>query len=339
LLYIPQDDLFGRYREDSYHGGGPSLLFGPSEWGADLYDELLITDLKQFVPPNYLEEVNSAALATGEYQDALISLPLSVHGLVMFRNNKIITTPAGTFDELTSLAGPATHGGVVGSYLERGSYFSSAGIIGLGGSLMDENGYPEFNDEYGLEWFDLLNEYDVAGAVTFNTNRDLDMFKKGRVGIIIDGSWNISMLAGSVGAENLAIDPWPEYGTGKLSGWVVAESVYLNTNTSSDDMFASLSFMGYLLDPNVQKHMAEVGHIPSVVSTQPRDPFILQAMKALAGGVPYPVAIDENILSIYWNELDMAIQSVFTGGIEPSTALKDASENITAAINELKNTP
>jgi maltose-binding protein MalE len=62
-------------------------------------------------------------------------------------------------------------------------------------------------------------------------------------------------------------------------------------------------------------------------------------MKALAGGVPYPVAIDENILSIYWSELDMAIQSVFTGGIEPSTALKDASENITAAINELKNTP
>jgi maltose-binding protein MalE len=97
--------------------------------------------------------------------------------------------------------------------------------------------------------------------------------------------------------------------------------------------------MGYLLDPNVQKHMAEVGHIPSVLSTQPRDPFILQAMKALAGGVPFPVAIDENILSIYWSELDRAIQAVTTGGIEPSTALNDASENITAAINEMQNTP
>jgi len=339
LLYIPQDDLFGRYREASYHGEGPSLLFGPSEWGADLYNELLITDLEPFVPTNYLEGVNSAALATGEYQDALISLPLSVHGLVMFRNNMIIITPPTTFDELSSLAGPATHGGIVGSYLERGAYFSSPDIIGLGGNLMDANGYPEFNDEYGLEWFDLLNEYDAAGAVTFNTNRDLDMFKKGRVGIIIDGSWNMSMLVTSIGAENLAIDPWPEYGMGKLSGWVVAESAYLNSNTSGDDMFASLSFMGYLLDPNVQKHMAEVGHIPSVLSTQPRDPFILQAMKALAGGVPFPVSIDENILSIYWSELDKAIQAVTTGGIAPSTALNDASENITAAINELQNIP
>jgi maltose-binding protein MalE len=104
-------------------------------------------------------------------------------------------------------------------------------------------------------------------------------------------------------------------------------------------MFASLSFMGYLLDPNVQKRMAEVGHIPSVLSTLPRDPLILQAMKALAGGVPYPVAIDEEILSIYWSELDNAIQAVFIDGIEPAKALTEASDRITASINELISTP
>ena len=49
-----------------------------------------------------------------------------------------------------------------------------------------------------LDWngLSLLTDYDAAGAVTFNTNWDLDMFKRGRVGIIIDGTWN-----------TLAVDP------------------------------------------------------------------------------------------------------------------------------------
>ena len=104
-----------------------------------------------------------------------------------------------------------------------------------------------------------MQDFDTAGAVTFNTNRDLDMFKRSRVGIIIDGSWNISILTGILGKENLAIDPWPSYGTGNLSGWVEADSVFLNANTTGDNRFASLAFIGYLLDPNVQLRLAEVG--------------------------------------------------------------------------------
>ena len=114
------------------------------------------------------------------------------------------------------------------------------------------SGSPAFNDSFGLEWFSLLTDYDKAGAVTINTNRDLDMFKRGRVGIIIDGSWNISTLAEAIGQENLAIDPWPSYGTGYMSGWVESDSVFLNANTTGNDRYAALAFIGYFLDPNVQ---------------------------------------------------------------------------------------
>jgi ABC-type glycerol-3-phosphate transport system substrate-binding protein len=190
-----------------------------------------------------------------------------------------------------------------------------------------------------LEWFDLLADYDVAGAVTFNTNRDLDMFMRGRVGIVIDGTWNISRLTQALGKEYLTIDPWPTYGTGHMSGWVESDSVFLNANTTNDDRFAALSFVGYLLDPNVQMRLAEVGHIPSVSATLPRDILIQQAMKAFSFGAPYPITVDENILKLYWNELDMAIKSVFVSGVSPASALKTAKDNLVVQIKNLQTSP
>ena len=339
LSYVPLDDLYSTYEEAAYLGHGPSLLLGPASWGPNLFKETLVSDLKPFVPANYLDDLIPAGLASGEYQDALISLPLSLHGSVMFRNRALISTPPSTVDDLISRSSQATHGGVVGSYLERGSDLSAAGIIGLGGRMVGEDGYPLFDDALGIQWLDLLAAYDTAGAVTFNTNRDLQMFKLGRVGIIIDNSWNIEALKQAIGADNLAIDPWPAFGSGHMTGWVEADSIFLNANTTDNDRFASLAFMGYLLDPSVQLRLAEVGHIPSVLTTRLRDVLFQQAMEAFTDGVPYPITMDENVLSIYWDELDMAIQAVFQNGSDPEAALKRASDRIYQTIKIMRSVP
>jgi ABC-type glycerol-3-phosphate transport system substrate-binding protein len=337
MQYLPMDELLTSYQEAAYRGQGPSLLLGPARWGPQLYDEQLISDLSAYVPANYLSNINPAALDSGRYQAALISLPLSVQGVVMFRNSDIISTTPQTFDELTELSQAATHGGVVGSYLERGAFFSSANIIGLGGSLMSNNGLPAFDNASGLEWLGLLRDYDEAGAVTLNTNYDLNMFRNGRVGLIMDGTWNIEILKQALGEEKLAIDPWPSYGSGHLSGWVDADSILLNANVSGDDRYATLAFMGYLLDPDVQMRLAEVGHIPSVMTTKPRDRLILQAMAALSKGAAYPTAVDNSIFNLYMDELNAAIREVFSGGVKPAEALKEASEEISQIL--LKSTP
>ncbi len=339
LIYIPLDDLLGAYQAAAYFGQGPSLLLGPSNWGPVLYEAGLIVDLDPFIPDDYLRNINSNAIASGYYHKALISLPLSQRGMVMFRNTAVISKAPSSFDELIKMSQQVTHGGVVGTYLERGSYFSAPNIIGLGGNLIDSAGNPAFNDTFGLEWLNLLTAFDEAGAVTFNTNRDLEMFMRGRVGIIIDWSMNISMLARVIGMDNLAIDPWPTFGTGHLTGWVEADSIYLNANVSSNDRFAALTFIGYLLDPNVQMHLAEVGHIPSVSTTQPRDRLIQEAMIAISDGVPYPNSVDRDVLSLYWNELNMAIRNVFEREVNPSDALKVANDNIIQILQAMRIEP
>ena len=339
LLYVPLDVLFSTYQEAAYLGQGPSLLLGPARWGPELFDGDLITDLNPYIPFDYLTSLNSAALSSAEYHKSLISLPLSQHGMVMFRNTALISTAPITFEELSTLSHEATHGGVVGSYLERGSYFTAANIIGLGGRLIDEDDSPAFNDSFGLEWFSLLSAYDEAGAVTFNTNRDLDMFMRGRVGIIIDGSWNISLLTRAIGSDKLAIDPWPTYGTGHMSGWVETDSVFLNANTNAKDRFAALAFIGYLLDPNVQVRLAEVGHIPSVITAKPRDALIQQAMDAFSSGAPYPITVDESVLNLYWKELDVAIRKVFVSEVSPANALRTANDDLVQILRNLQTIP
>jgi maltose-binding protein MalE len=328
LIYTPLEDLFSTYQQSTYLGQGPTLLFGPAKWGPQLFDGGLITDLSPYIPKDYLSRINPAALDSAKYHQALISLPLSQSGVVMFRNTALITTAPTSFTELVTLSHTATKAGVVGSYLERGAYFSSANLLGLGGNLVDTNGQPAFTDQSGLDWVNLLRAYRDAGAVTFNTNWDLDRFKRGSVGIIIDGTWDIQILRDGIGSDNLAIDPWPTYGNGHMSGWVDADSVYLNANISGDDRFAALAFMGYLLDPQVQQRLAELGHIPSVMATQPRDPLIQQAMVAFSNGVAYPIAIDEGRLDLYWNALNSAIRSIFADGKNPADALQSARDEI-----------
>lgn len=339
LLYIPQDDLFDNFQAAVYLGQGPDLLLGPTKWGPALYEKALITLLGTYIPANYLMNINKAAIISSNYQGSLISLPLSLHGLLMFRNASVISTPPISFEQLSTLSHEVTYGGVVGSYLDRGSYFSAASIVGLGGEVISSNGRPSFNSSFGLEWLDLLTAYDDAGAITFNTNRDLEMFKRGRVAIIIDGSWNIAILAETIGLDNLVIDPWPTYGSGHMAGWVESDGAFLNINTTGNDRFAALSFMGYLLDPNVQLRLAEVGHIPSVLDTQPRDRLIKQAMLAFSTGAAYPNMVDDAILAVYWSELDTMIKNMFEKGTDPASALKVASDNITQKIRILQMEP
>jgi maltose-binding protein MalE len=332
LRYIPADDLYTNYQEAAYLGQGPSLLLGPAQWGPSFFQSQLVIDLTPYVPSDYLSTINQAALASGYYHGALASLPLSQHGIVMFRNTALVPQAPKTVDELIDSSLAATHSGNVGSYLERGAYFSSANIFGLGGGLMDNNNMPVFNDLPGLDWINLLRQYDDAGAVTFNTNLDLYMFKRGRVGIIIDGTWNINPLRQALGDDKLSIDAWPSFGNGHMTGWVEADSVYLNSNVTGDNRFAALAFIGYLLDSNVQLRLAEVGHIPTVLATKPRDPLIQEAAGALSGGVPYPIGVDDKILNAYFTALNNAIKDVFFNGVRPEEALKSATNELTQML-------
>jgi ABC-type glycerol-3-phosphate transport system substrate-binding protein len=335
VTYIPQVDLRSRYEAEAYQGGGPNLLFAPADWGPAYYDSQLVSDLTPFSSPEFLAQINPAALGTGRYHAALISLPIAQSGVVLFRNIALIPTAPQTFADLIQMAQTATRGGNLGAYFDRGAFYSAGNLAGLGGGLMDADQNPIFNRPAGLAWFDLLEAYDVAGAAGINTNRDLELFQSGRIGFIIETTGQIPALADALGSENLAIDPWPAFGSGHLSGFVQAESVYLNPNVHAHDQMATLLFMGYLLTGDVQQYLAEFGMIPAALDANPRPFHIAQAAIALEGGMPYPPVADPHVLIAYWDGLEMAIDDVFIHRINPQTALDSAEDLVLERLREL----
>ena len=181
-----------------------------------------------------------------------------------------------------------------------------------------------------------------SAATTLNDELDTSLFKQNRAGYLIDSSWNLAALANAIGKQNLAVDAWPALPGGYLSGYVKAESLYLNVNTAGDSTenhLVTLQFMGYLMTVPVQEFLAEQGFIPSMPAAQPRDPLLAQAHAAFARGTAYPAVLlskDGALRLIYQDILDAALVDVFKNGVAPRVALENALQDIEQRLEELK---
>ncbi len=336
VLYVPLEDLQARFETAVSEGGGPTILLGPAEWGPSLYDQGTIADLTALVSSDLRDSLNQAALGSGEYDGALISLPQAIRGVVLFRNQRIIAEAPSSFDNFITLARTATQGDFVGAVLERSFFYSGANLDGVGGKLMDANGNPAFNNEKGLEWLDLLSAYNQVGPTEFLNDNDLEQFKTGKVGFIIDGTWNMASLGDAIGPEFLTIDPWPSYQNGYMSGYVQSENLFLSAKAEGETKAAAWKFMEYFLSPPAQQKLAESGHIPAITALDVKDPLMAQAMKALAGGTTYPTLPQ---MSVYTTPLNSALRSVFEQGVAPQEALQTAAEAIQQALQGFSATP
>jgi ABC-type glycerol-3-phosphate transport system substrate-binding protein len=333
VLYIPAETLYERYEADTSEGLGPTLLFGPAEWGPMLFQSGLTADLTSLIDASLLKSINQPALGAARLENALVGVPYAMQGTALFRNKEVVTIKAETFDELVALAQTSTQGKTVGAYLERSFFYSGGHLDGLGGQLIDKNHRPGFNNGKGVAWLELLKDFEQAGPTNYFNDDDLERFKLGQIGWIIDGTWNLRTLADTLGADKLAIDPWPTYKDGHLSGYVMAENVYLCAKAQEGDRRAALKFIEFLLMPEAQTRIAESGRIPVSSRINPIDPvygsLVVQAVQALAGGATYPVGPE---MAAYNLSMDLALRAYFEQELPPEQVLQSAQEAVLAEL-------
>ncbi len=342
LTYIPQSDLRERYTQVAYNGAGPDLLLGSSDWRSALSSQELAEDLTPYISASFREIFNPVAMQTGQYKGLQACLPYDLRGVLLYRNKSLVPESPKSFEQLVTLAQTVSGVGTLGVYFEGGSYFSLGNLAGLGGQLLDRDANPLFDrDQYrvALSWMNLLKVMKQTGALELNGDKDLQLFKDGKSGFLIEGSWNKDALAQAIGPKNLVIDPWPSYQGGHLSGYVQSDCMYLNSNTrelSTLDHQAALKFMGYFLTSPMQNRLAEAGIIPTLINAQPSDPLTRQAMLAFQGGTAYPAEFDETIRQVYFTALDGAVAEVMDQGKDPQAALKAAFEAIQKRLSEIR---
>jgi len=332
LRYAPHDDLYASYVTAVQELEGAAILLGPGKWGPKLYDEGVIMAVSGYTSSGLLSNINPPALKAVEYQNALIGLPYAIRGVVLVRNAAIIPSASQTFDHLVVAAQDATQGKIIGAYLDRGVLVAIPQMKACGASLMYANGSPAFNTDAGLCWLNLLKSFDKAGLTAFNNSADFQQFKAGRVGIILDGTWNLEELSQSLG-EDLVIDPWPILGSRQLSGYVWQENIYLSSNLDSQTELAAWQFLEFFLSPVAQSILADSGLIPARLNLEVADPLISQAMIALESGTPYPLHPE---MKVFWEPLSQALESVFRNNAEPRAALQQAYDEIYVRVRRIQ---
>jgi ABC-type glycerol-3-phosphate transport system substrate-binding protein len=345
VLYVPSLDLRASFEQVAENGGGPTILIGSADWGPDLFDQGLVVDIQDLVGADLVNTLNPAAVGTTRYGDNMIGLPLNIDGVVLYRNNNIVLGSPATFDELITLAQANSEGEILGAYLDRSFFMGGGHLNGLGGRLMNPEGDPAFNDEKGLEWIELLKSFEEAGPSDYFTDDDSNLFKEGRVGFIVEGTWKRQELAEAIGESNLSVVTWPIHAGGTLSGYVRAENIYLTPRAMDEDQLVSWKFIEFLLSPESQTELAEVGLIPAINGSPANlaagkmnvtDRLIRQAMLALADGTTYAVIPE---MSAYTAPMDIALKSVFIEGVDPVEALSTAERTIRMTLAALRSTP
>lgn len=322
LLFTPFDDLRNKFETAAATGEGPDLLIGADDWGPAMYDAQLVADLSD-VPT---DGVNAAALSVGQYNGAQVMLPYVLKGVVLYRNTAIQPEPASSWDDLVAKAQAATAGDVYGALIEVGSFFSYGHLYGLGGALMNADGTPAFNTAEGIQWLELQKTAVELGADAWYTDNDVALFKEGKAGWIVDGTWNLGDIAASLG-DNLAIDAWPA----GMSGFVQTGAVFLSYNTEGATADAAKDFIGYLLTADAQAafYAADGAFIPSNVNVAVDDPLRLQALEAFNGGVGWIVT---PAMGAYWGPMETAQRSVISDGADPAAALAAAEQAVNDAL-------
>jgi arabinogalactan oligomer/maltooligosaccharide transport system substrate-binding protein len=326
--YVPASQLPGAFADALSSGRGPTLVIAAQDWGPSWFDAGRIANLVDLVPPGVLNSLNPTALDAVEYRGALIGLPETIKGILLFRNKRIVGTAPASFDELVRAAKSATKGGIVGADLETGLLYSGANLTSAcGGHLSDSQGRPAFNSDAGLCFLQMLARFKAAGPVELNSGHDVTAFEAGKAGIILDGSWDATALAEAVGISNLAVDPWPSYGSAKMSGYLQTENLYLAAQISGGDRQAALAFMQFFLSPQSQEVLANpagADHVPSVSGLDIADPLMQQEIAILATNVAYPA----QIWGTYADPLNAAIQKVVQANADPRAALKEAEDAV-----------
>ncbi len=264
-----------------------------------------------------------------------MAYPLNLKGVLLYRNKTIVPEPAKDWEDLIAKAVAANSGDVEGMVFETGFFFVAGSMYALGTPLMDTTtGVPTFNNDYGVAWLTALKMVKDAGISYVNNNDDdISLFKVGKAGMVIDGSWNAKAFADAIGAENLVIDPWPA----GMSGYVQNDNIYLTTAAAGDDAVATEKFMEFFVSKEAQAMWADVGTtekpmaagIPVVKGLEVTDPIAKMAVNGFAAGTAFPVIPQ---MGVYWDPMNNAVLSVLDKGTDPAVALQEAFDAVSAAV-------
>lgn len=284
-------------------------------------------------------------LSTNYWKGHYYGLPLNTNTQVLLWNKDLFEaagiseapkTLSEFADDACKLSDPANE---QYGFAEGGTYFWAPAPIfyAMGGKIVDDqmttaSGY--INEKGSVEAFTMLKElYDkgclspnlMGGGVPTDAGH-----ATGKYAMIIDGPWMVDIYKSNYPEFQVNFSLIPSGPDGNSSSVVGGEDIVIFNTTQQKD--AAMKWVSYLMSPEAQKTMAQVGVMPTLSSLQ-GDPSLpayfgifMEQLNTAQARVPHP----------NWPQIDEAInqayQRILRGDQGVQESLDQAAEEINALL-------
>lgn len=348
VLYKETEELRSAFQTAALAGGGPELVYGPSDQIGPFSVMGLIKPLDDLLEPDYLKTFDPKGLVRFNGKLYAVADRIGNH-LCLVYNKEILPEPPKTTDELVEVGkeltidedgdGTPEKYALVWNYTEP--YFFVPWLGGFGGWVMDEQGNPTLNTQANIDALSFLVYLrDSAKIVPAELDYNIAdaLFKEGRAAMIINGPWSWGGYRKAGIDYGLARIPKVSE-TGKWPTPMVSPKGYsINKNIIDAKLPGVLQLMEYLTSPEAQLAFTKtLGTIPSNMEARKdpivqQDPLISSSIDQMEVGKPMPVRPE---LRAIWDAMRPPYQSVLSGSISPEEAAAEMQKLAERKIKEM----
>lgn len=367
-LYKETEELRSGFQAAALAGGGPELVYGPSDVLGALQTMGVVQDLSKWFPANENADfVDGALTFLPSPHDATKRELVQVadrfgNHLALVYNRRFLPTPPKTSDELIDFAmqntrdddgdGRKDRYGLVSNFTEP--FFAIPFLTGFGGWVFAEA--PEAAAKSSTErptpsldtpqavaaWRfmqDLQSRYGVAPKNCDYETAD-SLFKSGKAAMIINGDWSWADYLATPGIDAaVAVLPIVSV-TGQPMRTMFAPKGYsLNFNTRPETAELAMQFVRHMVSDDVQRRIVhELRMLPSRRTMQndplfKTDPTLQASLAQLKNGRRMPTATE---LRAIWDAMKPHYQGLMSGALTPEAAAASMQRDALDKIKQIR---
>ena len=335
IQFVPYDteNLHTQFQAAAAAGGGPQIIFGPSDQVGPLSLTRLIKPLDAILPAGFFDRFVPQALDT--LDGHLYAAPDQVgNHLTLCYNRKLVAKPPETTEEFLALAkkltkpGAGNTSGVYGFAMNLTEpYWLAPFLAGFGGWVMDRSRRPTLDAPAMVEALSFLRDLKTGRNIM---PRESDyqiaetLFKEGKAAMIINGPWSWSGYRKA--GIDLGVAPIFRLPNGRWASPMTASKGYsINARVTDAELPGLVELIDYLTSPAAELRSARaLGILPShrqaYTDSLLADPILAASRRAFDLGRRMPVVPEMRVI---WDVMRTGMQEVMTGAKSPRQAALD----------------
>ena len=348
-VHFETDQLHSQFQTASLAGGGPDLVYGPSDKVGPYSVMQLIMPLEGLFEGAFFDRFEGSSVARLDGHVYAVPDQIGNHLMLVYNKELVDRVPVDSDDWIAMCRRLSVDSDGDGFPEVYGVVFNTVEpfwlvpfLGGFGGWIFDEDYTPTLDTPAmvkALEFLsDMRNEYRILPR---ESNYELSdtMFKKGQAAFLINGPWSLKGYIRS--GMDIGVTPIPMISsTGLYPTPMVSSKGYsINANTEAERLPLVRELLVYLTSEEVQKEIvSELLILPSLSSLYNDEALrdneiIMGSMEQAKYGRQMP-AVPE--MRAVWDAIRPFYQSALSGRMEPGEAAAAMQKRAVEKIAEMK---